>query len=193
MRAIGLVVFAFSLLLSALAFVSSGESTAIGETQRSFRDWLALCDHTNPASCSVNAFVQGEGGVYGVDYQLRVSRPSPGKPYEIVLVTVPEMIRADSSLTLQVDSNPPVSLARDKGYDSRGAFNEYVLKDQRLVRDLVPQMKAGVTLHLRYEGSRDKPVHLAFSLMGLTDALAFVDARQAPQATFKAADNAGNN
>lgn len=149
-----------------------------GETRAYFDHWLAVCGPEGPACRAVT--YAGEVGFVG-DYQLYLRSPVRGADYALTFVPIAEMAEVGGSITLQVDNGPVETFAwgADDGWYREGnVINEFTFGTSRVNLDLLDRMKAGngLTLTFTTEGGERRSVY--FSLIGVTDSLAWMDAQR---------------
>jgi hypothetical protein len=154
-----------------------------GETRRYLRDWLAVCGRDDGAACSASAYDPGEGGASAPDYQLRLTRPDPDGDYVLSLLTrkpldetQPMRIRVDLESTLELASGEGFQL-RAPDQEAEDPASEFAVTDARALATLLQEMRQGARIRFWYMDREGGEHRATFSLMGFSDALAFVDAQ----------------
>ncbi len=174
-----IMVVVVALTLAAEAAMMGAARAKFDETREYFRDWLAACRNDGTGYCSALAYVPDPQGPGGIAAQLRVARPRPGAEPEIVFTPVERLADVSRPMTVRVDDNPEIRLAPGTGFARAGGLNDYGIVDPAVVAVLIPQMKDGLGMTVDYMDEGGETARFAFSLMGLTGALRFIDGAQA--------------
>jgi len=151
-------------------------TTKYGETRAYFRDWLAVCVPGEDA-CRAVAYA-GKVGHVG-DYQFYVRSGLVGLDYEMQFV--PVAVMADTSMPMEVSVDDETlgafEFGADDGYYRNGnVVNEFTFGQSRSNLDMLPAMKAGSTMTVRFTDENGETGNVQFSLFGLTNALRWMDA-----------------
>lgn len=150
-----------------------------GETRAYFRDWLAVCT-PGEAACRAVAYA-GKVGHVG-DYQLYVHSDRPGLDYRLVFVPIAAMADTSAPIEIDVDGESLGSFdwQADDGYYREGnVINEFTFGQSRSNLDVLPAMMAGTSMALVFTDEHGQRGTVRFSLMGLTNALGWMDAYRA--------------
>ncbi|MGD1935787.1 MAG: hypothetical protein ACFB0Z_15025 [Candidatus Phaeomarinobacter sp.] len=151
-------------------------TTKYGETRAYFRDWLAVCT-PGEDECRAVGYA-GKVGHVG-DYQFYVRSGLVGLDYEMQFVPVAVMADTSSPMEISVDGEALGSFefGADDGYYRNGnVVNEFTFGQSRSNLDMLPAMKAGSTMVVRFTDEHGETGNVQFSLFGLTNALRWMDA-----------------
>jgi hypothetical protein len=99
----------------------------------------------------------------------------------MTFVPIAEMVQTGGAITLRIDGGPVERFAwgaDDGWYRDGNVLNEFTFGTSRVNLDLLDRLKAGngVTLTFTAESGERRSVY--FSLIGVTDALAWMDAQR---------------
>jgi invasion protein IalB len=183
MTACARVLLAFALALILLPTVHA-------QTRKTVGPWGVVCSGGATGYCSASNRIKSVSGPYR--FQLNVSRERPGAALELALLTGYQHPRDGSPITVQVDAGKPLRLETGTGYRRAGRSNTFVVAAEETER-LVQQMRTGQRVRFRFEDAKGAAVDAAFSLSGLSGAMAFMDKMQpaprvrAPAASAQAA------
>jgi len=172
------IILVLTLTLAGQAGIAGAVHSKFGETREYVRDWLAACRNDGSGYCSVVAYVRDPQGPGGIAAQFRVARPRPGAALEMVFTPVTRLADVTRPMTLRVDANPEVALPPGTGFARAGGLNDYGIVDDAVVAALIPQLKKGASMTLDYVDEAGETARFAFSLMGFTGALRFIDDTQ---------------
>lgn len=150
-----------------------------GETRAYFDHWLAVCG-PDALSCRAVTYA-GAVGFVG-DYQLYLRSPAVGADYQLTFVPILEMAETGGEIALRVDDGPAETFlwgADDGWYRDGNVVNEFTFGTSRVNLDLLDRLKAGNGLTLTFTTDGGEARQVYFSLIGVTDALAWMDAHRA--------------
>lgn len=151
-------------------------TTKFGETRAYFSDWLAVCTPGEDACRAVT--YAGKVGHVG-DYQFYVKSGFVGLDYELVFTPVAVMADTSKPIELSADGESLGSFefGADDGYYREGnVINEFTFGQSRSNLDVLPAMRAGEKMTLRFTDEAGQTGNVTFSLVGLTKALLWMDA-----------------
>jgi|GEM_PF-2507906 len=160
----------------ASAPVPDSITTKYGETRAYFRDWLAVCVPGEDA-CRAVAYA-GKVGHVG-DYQFYVRSDYPGLDYGLQFVPITVMADTSKPISITVDEESLglFEFGADDGYYRDGnVVNEFTFGQSRSNLDMIPAMKAGSSMVVRFTDENGETGDVRFSLFGLTNALRWMDA-----------------
>ncbi|MCI4660261.1 MAG: hypothetical protein MRY63_00350 [Neomegalonema sp.] len=155
------------------------EYTRYGEHRAYYRDWLAACRASG--YCSVLAYDGAGPDAAGVDadYILRVASAREGVDYALIFTGVEAFPAADAPIEMRIDGRKISTFAAgaDAGWvlEPGGAVNEALFGQSISNLEVIPAMKAGARLSLRFVDEGGTARDVTFSLMGLTDALIWIE------------------
>lgn len=166
-----------------------------GALHATFRDWVAVCTPGADACRAITDARDGEGGdsdggsggadaVSAGNGGLIVQSDRLGLDYRLVFVPGEHAPRAGAELVLLVDGERVGELGwqADDGYFPAAAPpGAYTFGQARSNLDLLPAMRAGAVLEIRYTGEDGTRRGTQFSLLGLTSALRWMDAVRAAE------------
>jgi uncharacterized membrane protein len=176
------IVLSLALSMAAEAAAAAAVHGRFGETRAFFRDWLAACRNDGSGTCSAVTYVRDPERPGEFAAQLRVARPRPGTDFEIVFTPSVRFTDLTRPMTLRVDDTPAIELAPGSGFGRAGGLNDYGIVDPAIVDALIPRMKYGARLRVDTVDEAGQLARFQFSLMGLTDALRFIDDQRARNA-----------
>lgn len=136
-----------------------------------FRDWTAQCRRAGLCGAHTAA-----GGEERPDHRLDVvTRPS-ADGYNIIFTSNKWPVDAARAIAVRVDGRNPVVFRPYSGYtaDGEGVF---VLSDTRSTEALIRDMRRGGRLTVQYVDMGGVDRLATFSLFGVTDSLAWIEAR----------------
>ncbi len=149
-----------------------------GERRAYFDDYLAAC--RPDGYCSVLAYNGAGPDAAGVDadYILRIAAPSAESGYVVEFTGVETWLDEDATVTIAIDGEDvaalkphgPVSWSRREN-----VVNEYVFSPDAAGGELVELMKTGERLRVRFTDRDGEARDVAFSLIGLTRALDWIE------------------
>ncbi|MEO1328501.1 MAG: hypothetical protein AAFW46_02465 [Pseudomonadota bacterium] len=180
---------AVRLVAASLALLGAGGAVAqvapdlvgskYGERRAYFSDWLASC--RPDGSCHALTYIGAEGDFF--DHAVRVSVPRAGADMALVIAG-PRADAGSATIALRVDGGPTHRLppGEDLGWANApgDAANEFRISQSKANLSVIPEMKAGRFLTARWAMDEREIDRLQFSLRGLTAALAWIEAHQAP-------------
>jgi uncharacterized membrane protein/invasion protein IalB len=173
-------------LLVACALALALLPAAHAQTRQSSGAWSVLCSGGATGYCSASSRIKAAGGS-PYRFQVNVSRGAPGADFEIALLAPRDYPGEGASISVQVDSRRATMLAPEQGYRRAGRSRTYVVAGSE-TENLLAQMRHGERVVFRYQDTKGSRVAAAFSLTGLSKALAFMDRMQpAPRSSPKAA------
>lgn len=151
-----------------------------GERRAYFSDWLASC---RPGGyCSALAYVGARGDFY--DYAIRVGSPAPGLDYEILLTAVETFLSETATISVAIDRIYDDSFAAgaDLGWhrEPGDAVNEHRFAQSPANLALLPAMKRGYRMRVRWTDADGGAQAQTFSLIGLRAALSWIEANRMP-------------
>ncbi|MEQ8406559.1 MAG: lysozyme inhibitor LprI family protein [Oceanicaulis sp.] len=139
-----------------------------------YRDWTVQCRRAGLCG----AFT-ANGSAERPDHRLDVmSRPS-ADGYNIIFTSNQWPVDASRAIAVRVDGRSPVVFRPYSGYtaDGEGVF---VLSDTRATTSLIRDMRRGARLTVQYVDMDGIDRLATFSLFGVTNSLAWIEARQRP-------------
>lgn len=145
-------------------------------------NWQAMCHCPGEkskaeASCTAASRSIGEVTIiYGTTNVISVRSTKSGARS---LSWKPRFYRPDGAhpVNLQIDDLPGYRLTPGRGYTVSRETGEVSLGQSAWVNEVLPALKAGHSLHLRYTDQFGDPQHATLSLAGLTRTMKFVDNR----------------
>jgi uncharacterized membrane protein/invasion protein IalB len=163
---------ATALALVGGVFALPGAGSA--QTQRSFGDWVAVCQADTAGYCSANARVRPQGGgAEGQSYafRLQVWRAQAGDPLQVTFMSAARRPGEGQPLQTQVDRGEAQTFEPGAGYRSIRGGNAFALLDESALAELLTRMHRGKRLVVRYVDATGQPVSAVFSLAGFKPAL----------------------
>lgn len=169
-----LTAWCLAFLLCGPAYADECAAPPYCETRAYFTDWLAACRPTEPLFCSINTYLHNKDAPAGFDYQLRLARPAPGAPLELSLIAVDRFVTTSKEMIFDIPGLANLVVTPEK-LSTPEAVNDYVIEDPAILQELIPAMKRGYFLTIRFTDGEGHPASIRFSLMGFTAALAFME------------------
>jgi uncharacterized membrane protein/invasion protein IalB len=144
------------------------------QSQRSFGDWVAVCQTDTAGYCSANARIRRKGDAVGGQsyaFRLQVWRAQAGDPLQITFISAASKPGEGQPLLAQVDRSAPQSFEPGVGYRSIRGGNAFALGGESALAELLSRMHRGKRLEVRYVDAAGKTVSAVFSLTGFKPAL----------------------
>ncbi|MGJ3230970.1 MAG: lysozyme inhibitor LprI family protein [Oceanicaulis sp.] len=139
-----------------------------------YRDWTAQCRRAGLCG----AFT-ANGPEERPDHRLDVVTKPTGEGYNIIFTSNQWPVDASRAIAVRVDGRSPVVFRPYSGYtaDGEGVF---VLSEARATEALIRDMRRGARLTVQYVDMQGVDRLATFSLMGVTNSLAWIEARLRP-------------
>lgn len=160
--------------LAVVAGVLGVPGAGRAQTQRSFGDWVAVCQTDTAGYCSANTRVRPKAGAregQNYEFRLQVWRAQAGDPLEVTFMAASRKPGEGQALQARVDRGPAQTFEAGSGYRSIRGGNSYALADQRARADLLSRMHRGKQLELQFIDAGGKTASAVFSLAGYRAAL----------------------
>lgn len=163
------------MFLPAAAWAEDCTQPPYCETRAYFQDWLAACRPGEPLFCSVNTYILNKEAPAGFDYQLRLARPAPDAQPRLSFIAVERFVTTSREMIFDIPGQANL-VVRPEKLSTSEAMNDYVIGDAGIIEELIPAMRRGYWLTVRFTDAQGHPASIRFSLMGFTAALRFAEA-----------------
>lgn len=144
------------------------------EQRHAARDWLAACGADGACAATTPVLDASDA-----PHVLRVSRDGPDATWSLTLVTPARAADADRPVTIRIDGVAPVAFHPGADHAPLGDGGGLRLSPGEKTDLALAGMRAGLAAQVTFGVEGGGEARARFSLLGLSSALAWIDARQA--------------